>query len=44
MLIDALMQDEVAKNEVLGYLLKYYKHKQRLMERLRETLPKIELR
>jgi len=41
-IIDALMQDEVAKNEVLGYLLKYYK--QELMERLAETLPKIELR
>lgn len=41
-IIDALMQNEVAKEEVLAYLLKYYKSE--LMEKLVETLPKIELR
>ena len=41
-LIDALMQDNVAREEVLNYLLKYYK--QELTERLAETLPKITLR
>ena len=41
-IIDALMQDEILKDEVLGYLLKYYK--QEIMERLSETLPKIELK
>jgi len=40
--IDALMQNEVAKEEVLAYLLKYYKRE--LMERLTETLPKVELK
>lgn len=40
--IDALMQNQVAKEEVLAYLLKYYKSE--LMEKLAETLPKIELR
>ena len=37
-IIDALMQNEVAKEEVLAYLLKYYKSE--LMEKLAETLPK----
>ena len=37
-LIDALMQDNVAREELLSYLLKYYK--QELTERLAETLPK----
>jgi intergrase/recombinase/DNA-binding XRE family transcriptional regulator len=41
-LIDALMQDEESREEVLGYMLKYYKRE--IMERLSETLPKIELR
>ena len=41
-IIDALMQNEVAKEEVLAYLLKYYKSE--LMEKLAETLSKIELR
>jgi len=41
-LIDALMQDSVAKEELLNYLLKYYKHE--LTERLSETLPKTTLK
>ena len=41
-LIDALMQDEVIKEEVLNYLLKYYKRE--LTEKLGETLPRIELK
>jgi len=40
-LIDAAMQVETVKEEVLNYLLKYYK--QEIVERLGETLPKIEL-
>ncbi len=40
-LIDALMQDEALKDEVLNYLLKYYKRD--LQERLSEILPKIVL-
>ncbi len=42
-IIDALMQDEVAKSKVLGYPLKYYKlkyYKQEVIERLLKTLPK----
>lgn len=41
-LIDALMQDEALKDEVLNYILKYYKKD--VQERLSEALPKIELR
>jgi intergrase/recombinase/DNA-binding XRE family transcriptional regulator len=41
-LIDALMQDSAAKEELLSYLLKYYKRE--LTERLAETLPKITLK
>jgi len=41
-LIDSAMQVETIKEEVLAYLLKYYKGE--LMERLAETLPKIELK
>ncbi len=41
-LIDAIMQDDVAREEVLNYLLKYYK--QQLIERLSETLPKLTLK
>ncbi len=40
-LIDAAMQVETVKEEVLNYLLKYYK--QEIVERLDEALPKIEL-
>ena len=40
-IIDAVMQDEKFKDEVLGYLLKYYKKE--LTEKLAETLPKIQL-
>lgn len=40
-LLDAMMQDEAMKDEVLSYLLKYYKAE--LQERLGGTLPKIEL-
>jgi len=41
-LIDALMQDEALKNEVLNYILKFYKKD--IQEKLSEALPKIELR
>ena len=41
-LVDALLQDEVSREEVLNYLLKYYKKE--LTERLLETLPRHELR
>ena len=40
--IDAVMQDERFRDEVLGYLLKYYKKE--ITEKLAETLPKIQLR
>ena len=40
--IDAVMQDERFRDEVLSYLLKYYKKE--LTEKLAETLPKIQLR
>ncbi len=41
-IIDSAMQDKVVKEEVLHYLLKYYKKE--LTEKLVETLPKIELK
>ncbi|MEB3765652.1 MAG: hypothetical protein GSR77_05770 [Desulfurococcales archaeon] len=41
-LLDAMMQDNRVKEEVLGFLLKYYKKK--LQEMLVEVLPRIELR
>jgi len=41
-LLDALLQEESLKETVFDYLLKYYKEK--LQERLTETLPKIELK
>ncbi len=41
-LIDAIMQNDVAREEVLDYLLKYYK--QQLMERLSRALPKLMLK
>lgn len=41
-LLDAIMQTEALKEEVLSYLLKYYK--QELIKHLVETLPKIELK
>ena len=41
-LLDAMLQSESTKEEVLQYLLKYYR--QELTERLEGTLPKIELR
>jgi len=41
-LLDAMMQDNAVKEEVLGFLLKYYKKE--LQERLVEVLPRIELR
>ena len=41
-LLDAMMQEETLKEEVLGFLLKYYKKE--LQERLVEVLPRIELR
>jgi len=41
-LIDALLQQEATKEELLNYLLKYYKTE--LSERLGSTLPRIELR
>jgi len=41
-LIDVLMQDEALKDEVLNYILKYYKKD--VQERLSEALLKIELR
>ena len=31
-IIDVLMQDEIASGVVLGYHIKYYKHKQEFME------------
>ena len=41
-LIDSAMQVETIKEEVLNYLLKYYKKE--LQERLIEVLPRIELK
>ncbi len=41
-LLDAMMQEETVKEEVLSFLLKYYKKE--LQERLVEVLPRIELR
>jgi len=41
-LVDAPMQNEATREEILAYLLKYYK--QQVIERLTETLPKITLK
>ena len=41
-LLDAMLQDELLREEVLSYILKYYKTE--IIEKLSETLPKIQLR
>lgn len=41
-LVDALLQNELYREELLSYLLRYYKRE--LLERLEEALPRVELR